>query len=135
MDAEAFRDLALSLPEAGQSSHMGAVDFRVRGKIFAQPAGRPGGSAIVKLTREQQEMMCAAEPAVFAPEPGHWGRLGWTRLAVDAVDEVTARGALWTAWRNVAPKALAKAHGGQRGGVGAERHTPAAREGIGEDDT
>ena len=112
MDAEAFRDLALSFPEAGQSSHMGAVDFRVRGKIFAQPAGRPGASAIVKLTPEQQEMMCAAEPAVFAPEPGHWGRLGWTRLAVDAVDEVTARGALWTAWRNVAPKALAKAYSG-----------------------
>ncbi|HLZ84141.1 MAG TPA: MmcQ/YjbR family DNA-binding protein [Caulobacteraceae bacterium] len=110
MDAEAFRDLALSLPEAAQSSHLGAADFRVRGKIFAQPPGSPYGRAIIKLTREQQEMMCAAEPAVFAPEPGHWGRLGWTRLAVDAVDEVTARGALWTAWRNVAPKALARAH-------------------------
>jgi len=111
MDAAAFGDLALSLPETTQSSHMGAVDFRVRGKIFAQPAGKPGGSAIVKLTREQQEMMCAAEPELFAPEPGHWGRMGWTRLAVDGVDEVTARGALWTAWRNGAPKTLANAHG------------------------
>jgi len=111
MDADAFRALALGLPETAQSSHMGAADFRVRGKIFAQPAGRPGGSAIVKLTREQQEMMCAAEPAVFTPEPGHWGRLGWTRLAVEAADETTARGALWTAWRNVAPKALVKTHG------------------------
>ena len=110
MEAEAFRNLALGLPEAAQSSHMGAVDFRVRGKIFAQPPGKPGGSAILKLTREQQEMMCAAEPGLFAPEPGHWGRLGWTRLAVESVDEVTARGALWTAWRNVAPKALSKAH-------------------------
>ena len=109
MDADAFHALALSLPETAQSSHMGAVDFRVRGKIFAQPAGR-GGSAIVKLTREQREMMCAAEPSVFAPEPGQWGRLGWTRLTVDAADETTARGALWTAWRNVAPKALATAH-------------------------
>ena len=110
MDAEAFHDLALNLPEGVQSSHMGAVDFRVRGKIFAQPAGKPGGSAIIKLTGEQQEMMCAAEPAVFAPEPGYWGRLGWTRLAVDAVDDLTARSALWTAWCNVAPKALSKAH-------------------------
>ncbi len=109
MDAAAFRDLALSLPEAAQSSHLGAVDFRVRGKIFAQPAGMPGGSAIIKLTREQQEMMCGAEPAVFSAEPGHWGRLGWTRLAVDMADEATARGALWTAWRNVAPKALISA--------------------------
>ena len=111
MDAAAFRDLALGLPEAAQSSHLGAVDFRVRGKIFAQPAGKPGGSAIIKLTREQQEMMCAAaEPAVFSAEPGHWGRVGWTRLAVGVADEVTARGALWAAWRNVAPKALVSAH-------------------------
>ncbi len=110
MDAEAFRDLALSMPEAAQSSHLGAVDFRVRGKIFGQPAGKPGGSAIVKLTREQQEMMCAAEPSVFSAEPGHWGRLGWTRLAVDAIDDVTAWSALWAAWRNVAPKALVRAH-------------------------
>jgi hypothetical protein len=112
MEAEAFRDLALALPEAAQSSHMGAVDFRVRGKIFAQPSAKPGGSAIVKLTREQQELMCAAEPGMFAPEPGHWGRLGWTRFAVDLADEVTARSALWAAWRNVAPKALSKAHTG-----------------------
>jgi hypothetical protein len=111
MDAEAFRKLALSLPEAAQSSHMGAVDIRVCGKIFAQPAGKPGGSAIIKLTREQQDMMCSAEPAVFTPQPGHWGRVGWTRFAVEAADEVTARGALWTAWRNVAPKALANTHG------------------------
>lgn len=111
MDNEDFRVLALGLPEATQSSHMGAADFRVRGKIFAQPAGKPGGSALIKLTREQQEMMCAAEPAVFAPEPGHWGRMGWTRLGLDTTDEVTARGALWTAWRNVAPKALGRAHG------------------------
>ncbi len=110
MDAAAFRDLALGLPEAVQSSHLGAADFRVRGKIFAQPAGKLGGSAIIKLTHEQQEMMCAAEPSVFSAEPGHWGRLGWTRLAVDVADEITARGALWAAWRNVAPKALVSAH-------------------------
>ncbi len=109
MDAEAFRDLALSLPEAVESSHLGAADFRVRGKIFAQPPGRPGGSAIIKVTREEQEIMCAAEGAAFTPEPGYWGRLGWTRLAIDAVDEVTARSALWAAWRNVVPKALIKA--------------------------
>lgn len=110
MDAAAFRDMALGLPEAAQSSHLGVADFRVCGKIFAQPAGKFGGSAIIKLTHEQQEMMCGAEPSVFSVEPGHWGRLGWTRLAVDVADEVTARGALWTAWRNVAPKALVSAH-------------------------
>lgn len=110
MQLEKFRDLALGLPEAEQSSHMSAPDFRVRGKIFAQPTKGPDGSALIKLTREQQDIMCAAEPRIFTPEQGHWGRLGWTRFAVDMVDEVTALGALWAAWRNVAPKTLPNAY-------------------------
>lgn len=111
MDAEAFLKLALSLPEAAQSSHAGASDIRVRGKIFAQPPGKPVGLALIKLTSEQQEMMCSAEPDVFIPEAGHWGRAGWTRLAVELADDATVRSALWAAWCNVAPKSLAAAHG------------------------
>ena len=110
MDAAAFTALALGLPEAVQSSHFGSIDFRVRGKIFAQPAAEGRRSAVVKFTREQQELRCAAEPGVFAPEPGHWGRFGWNRLDVGAADDATVRDALWTAWRNVAPKKLADAH-------------------------
>ena len=79
------------MPEAAQSSQLGAVDFPVRGNIFAQPAGSQCGSAITKLTHEQQEKICADEPAVFSAEPDPWGRLGWTRMAVGVADEVTAR--------------------------------------------
>ena len=110
MRADAFRMLALAMPEAALSSHFGAADIRIGGKIFAQPPEEPGDTAILKFTREQQEMMCEAEPALFAPVDGHWGRLGWTRLTVDLADEATMRGALWTAWRNVASAKLAKAH-------------------------
>ena len=35
MTPEAFRELALDLPEAVEASHMGHPDFRVGGKIFA----------------------------------------------------------------------------------------------------
>jgi hypothetical protein len=35
MTPDAFRRLALSLPEAAEIGHMGHPDFRVRGKIFA----------------------------------------------------------------------------------------------------
>lgn len=35
MTAQEFRELALGLPEAIESGHMGHPDFRVRGKIFA----------------------------------------------------------------------------------------------------
>ena len=109
MDADAFLALALGLPETRLGSHMGNPDIRVRGKIFAGPAGSRG-KAILKFTPEQQEMMCDAEPSIFASEDGYWGRVGWTRLVVEAADEATAESALWAAWRNVAPKSLAKAH-------------------------
>lgn len=72
MRAEMFGDLALGQPEAERSSHMGAPDFRVRGKIIAQPPKCPDGSALIKLTREQQDMMCAAQPGIgasLAPRP------------------------------------------------------------------
>jgi hypothetical protein len=110
MDVTAFTHLALTLPDATQSSHLGSTDFRVNNKIFAQPAAGPAGWAIVKLTRDQQEMRCSAEPALFAPEPGHWGRCGWTRFNLGAADTETALDALWAAWRNVAPKKLVDAH-------------------------
>jgi hypothetical protein len=96
---------------------MGAPDFRVGGKIFAQEPNEAGGWAIVKLTLPQQEMLCAAEPDLFKPEPSYWGSRGWTRLAVDAVDPTTARDVLWKAWRNVAPKSLARLHGPSASGI------------------
>jgi hypothetical protein len=106
----AFHTLAMSLPEAEASSHMGNADIRVRGKIFAGPGEARDGAAIIKLTAEQQEMLCEAEPDVFRPVDGWWGRKGWTRLIVETVDEATAASALWMAWRNVAPAALVKLH-------------------------
>jgi hypothetical protein len=105
-----FAALALSLPRAEASSHMGQADFRVANKIFAT-AGR-GGNAVLKLTVEQQEMLLAAEPSAFERVPGSWGLKGWTHLVLAHADEATARGGLAMAWRNTAPKALLKANPG-----------------------
>lgn len=110
MTPDAFLKLALSLPDTELSSHMDRGDVRVRGRIFTSPADRPGGAAILKLTAEQQAMLCEAEPKIFEPVPGGWGRQGWTRFIVARADAATAKSALWTAWRNVAPKALQKLH-------------------------
>jgi hypothetical protein len=108
MQAEAVRRLALSLPETEEKSHFGKADFRVRNRIFAT---LPEDShAVVKLTREQQEIMAGSEPEIFAPVKGGWGRQGWTKVALAAADEVTLRSALLTAWRNVAPAKLSRAH-------------------------
>jgi hypothetical protein len=53
-----------------------------------------------------------AEPAMFTPAAGAWGRRGWTRVSLSAVDAATLKSALGMAWRNTAPKALAMKHTG-----------------------
>ena len=99
-----FRRLALALPGAEEKSHLGKADFRVKNKIFATLLDAETG--VVKLAPEQQEMMVDAEPDIFNPIRGGWGRQGWTRVALANADEATLKSALRTAWRNVAPKTL-----------------------------
>lgn len=110
MTPQAFLELALSLPETAVGRHQSGEDLRVGGKIFASPATRAGGTAVVKLTLEQRDMLCAAEPGVFTPVVGMGASKGWTRMFVANADRPTAESALRMAWRNVAPPKLRKAY-------------------------
>ena len=105
MTAAEFRRLALSLPEAIESAHMGHPDFRVHKKIFAT-LGPDADWGMVKLTPEQQSEFIRAEPAVFSPIPGGWGRKGCTKVQLESATADIVRSALGDAWRNVAPKRL-----------------------------
>jgi hypothetical protein len=109
MTVAAFRRLALGMPEASEVGHMGHPDFRVGGKIFAT-LGYPDASwGMLKLTPDQQEAFVSAEPTVFAPVKGGWGRRGATNVRLAAAKPRTLRVALAMAWRNVAPRRLADA--------------------------
>jgi hypothetical protein len=106
MTPDGFRRLALGMPEASEVGHMGHPDFRVRGKIFAT-LGYPDESwGMVKLTPEQQEAFVDAEPEVFAPVKGGWGRRGATIVRLRPAKARSVRVALAVAWRNVAPRSL-----------------------------
>jgi hypothetical protein len=94
-----FRRIALSLEGAEEGSHMGAVDFRVGGRIFATLAHAKRGYGNLMLTPETQAAFVAELPAVFVPIAGGWGRLGATHILLSASDEEILRGALTTAWR------------------------------------
>jgi hypothetical protein len=107
MNGDDFRRVALSLPEAEEKSHFGKADFRVRNKIFGSlPAD---DRAVIKLTPDEQSMLHEAEPAIFTPVKGGWGRQGWTEVSLAACDEATLLSACRMAWRNVAPAKLKKA--------------------------
>ena len=106
MTADGFRRLALQLPESSEVGHMGHPDFRVRGKIFATLGYPDVGWAMVKLTPEQQEALCTAEPKGFVPVKGAWGVRGATNVVLRAARAGSVRVALMAAWRNVAPRGL-----------------------------
>jgi hypothetical protein len=111
MTSAGFRRLALSLPQAIESAHMGHPDFRVRGKIFATLGHPRAGWGMVKLTPEQQEQLVKTDPAAFQPVPGAWGARGCTNVRLRTVKTDTLRQALLAAWRNTAPKLLVREFG------------------------
>lgn len=108
MTAGEFRRLALNLPETVEATHMAHPDFRVGGKIFAT-LGYPSGEwGFVKLRPEQQRIFMQAEPEVFVPAKGVWGLRGGTTVRLGAAPKAMVRKALLAAWRNTAPKQLAR---------------------------
>lgn len=100
------RNFALALPETIEKSHFGKPDFRLRNRIFMTCPAMD--HVVLKMTPEQQEMLTGAEPEIFQPVPGAWGRQGWTRLLLARADEEALKSAILMAWRNVAPPLLRK---------------------------
>lgn len=108
MRANDFRRLALSFPNTQERAHMHHPDFRVAGKIFATLGYPDDGWAMVKLTPLEQEMFVKAQPAVFNPCAGAWGRRGATNVRLKSVRKPTLRRALEAAWRLAAPEPLSR---------------------------
>ena len=99
-----FRRLALQLPQAVESAHMGHPDFRLNNRIFATLSGQERGCGVLKLTPEQQKAFITDQPRIFSPVQGGWGRNGMTYLHLTEADESIMAGALNTAYQNVKAK-------------------------------
>ena len=106
MTPDAFRKLALSFPEAVESSHMDHPDFRVGKRVFATLGYPTREWGMVKLTPLQQSQFMAAFPSIFVPAPGKWGLGGSTIVKLRSATTRVLRPAMFEAWRNVAPPAL-----------------------------
>jgi hypothetical protein len=91
-----------------EGAHHGHADFRVGKRIFATLANPDKQWGMVKLTPEQQSVLIGAEPEMFRPVPGAWGRSGNTHVQLANVDARSLSSALTLAWRNIAPKSLLK---------------------------
>jgi hypothetical protein len=108
MSVSPFRRVALSLPDAVEGSHQGHADFRVGKRIFATLGYPDDAWGMVKLTPEQQSVLVEAEPDIFRPVPGGWGKQGNTNVRLAKADPATLQSALTMAWQNLAPKSLIK---------------------------
>src|SRR5437867_435215 len=98
MTIKDFRRIALSFEGAEESSHMGAADFRVGGRIFCTLAHAKKGYGNLMLTPEQQAMFVAELPEVFIPVAGGWGRNGATHVVLANASEDVLEGAVWAAY-------------------------------------
>lgn len=99
MNVADFRRIAVSLPGAEESSHMGQPDFRVDGRIFATLASAKQGYGNLMLTPEQQTAFVEEMPEVFLPIPGGWGTMGMTHIRLAEASEDVLYGALHSAWK------------------------------------
>jgi hypothetical protein len=112
MTPETFRKLALQLPGAEESEHLGHADFRVGGKVFATLGYPSVEFAAIMLAPQQQQSFVRADPNVFLPVPGGWGRRGSTNVRLRPAEQKAVRKALLAAWMRKAPKRLVAAAGG-----------------------
>jgi hypothetical protein len=99
MTAQDFRRIALALDGAEEGAHMGAVDFRVGGHIFATLASVDRGFGNLMFTPDVQAHYVSEQPDVFLPVAGGWGRMGVTHVRLATVHPDVLEGALRTAWK------------------------------------
>ena len=94
---------------------MGAVDFRVGGRIFATLASVKGGFGNLVLTPEIQAQFVGEAPELFVPVSGGWGRMGATHIRLAKSNRDTLTGALYAAWKlRVDKNAAARSNGRTR---------------------
>jgi hypothetical protein len=119
MTPDAFRKLALSLPQTCESAHLDHPDFRVGKKVFATLGYPDNAWGMVKLNSDQQAQFMAAFPNVFVPVKGAWGLRGATNIRLSPATQKILRPALAAAWKNVATVTLIRKHADSYGVVDA----------------
>lgn len=105
INGAAFRGIALSFPEAVESSHMGHPDFRVRKKIFATLIADETAGA-VKCDPGNLDLLVRRDPDTFR---NAWGGR-WLGIDLGRVREPEVKQLLEDAWRLIAPKSVVAAY-------------------------
>ena len=104
MTSDDVRRLAATFPEVTEGAHKGHPDFRAGGRIFAT-LWVEEERVVLRLNPAIQAEWVEAEPELFEPVEGTWGRRGWTSLSLWQAEAEIVTAALLAAWRGVVPEA------------------------------
>jgi hypothetical protein len=102
-----IKSIALGFPGAMEIVFHGCPWFNVGKKTFAL-YGDKDKSWIFKLPHYQQMMLFDARPETFRPMIA--GRMIWSFVRVEDLDQAEMRDLLEAAWRMVAPKKLQRSY-------------------------
>jgi hypothetical protein len=91
--AKRAKELALSLENTSEYPHFDRIAFRTPRRTFATLALN-GTDLNFMLDATEQKQFCDLAPQAIAPVAGGWGRMGWTRCELRAIDTATFKAAL-----------------------------------------
>ena len=100
---EAFKKMALSMPDAEEAAHFENTAFKIRKKIFAT-LNTKENRCCLKLSAIDQSVFCAFDKEVIFPVPNKWGKQGWTLVNLKKVRKDMLKDALTTAYHTVLNK-------------------------------
>jgi len=103
VDAEIFKLMALSLPDAEELPHFEMASFRWHHKIFAT-LRESDMRCMIKLSLIDQDVFCAYNRDVFFTVPGTWGKQGSTFVNLNLVDPDMLYDALSCAYQSIVDK-------------------------------
>jgi hypothetical protein len=104
MTGQAFRKLALSMPDASEEPHFERTSFRIGKKIFATMTA-DGGEAMVRVpSRDRVRSLLKEHPSVFFSH-GYWtARSGALGVKLASADPSMMKDLITDSWRTIAPK-------------------------------
>ncbi len=100
MNAEEFKDLALSFSGIISIPHFDRIAFKVEGKRIFASLHEKSESANVLLTVQEQLLFCEINKGIY-PVPNKWGTHGWTTFEIKKIERAVVLEALKSGYEEV----------------------------------
>lgn len=101
MTVESFTKLALSFPGTEEKPHFDRMAFRVTKKRIFASVHEPSQTANLKLSPEDQLVLCELGGKSVFPVSNKWGQHGWTTFNLTELSEEIMLDALNSAYNDV----------------------------------